>query len=153
MVVVPWQRCCSIYYRPQTKFGESNVFTSVCQEFCPQLMTATETRMVGKRAVCILLECFLADIQIIENTQMLKLKQHENIILLLVMKSAFLVWHVKLTALVQAVTSRGLLWGEIEQFEATYVHKRLGRLHDSHNACYCYSFNFRIKQPLPQWWK
>ena len=46
-------------YRPQTKFGEGNVFTSVCQEFCPQLVAATETLTVGKRAARILVECFL----------------------------------------------------------------------------------------------
>ena len=48
-------------YRPQTKFREGNVFTSVCQEFCPQLMAATETRTVGKRAARILLECLFKD--------------------------------------------------------------------------------------------
>ena len=31
----------------------------MCLWFCPQLVAATETRMVGKRAVRILLECFL----------------------------------------------------------------------------------------------
>ena len=29
-----WQYCH--YYRPQTKLRKGNVFTSVCQEFCPQ---------------------------------------------------------------------------------------------------------------------
>ena len=47
------------FYRPQTKFGEGNVFTSMYQEFCPELAAATETRTVGKRAVRTLLECFL----------------------------------------------------------------------------------------------
>ena len=27
---------CQPYYRPQTKLRKGNVFTSVCQEFCPQ---------------------------------------------------------------------------------------------------------------------
>ena len=44
---------------PATKLGQGNVFSSVCQEFCPQLVAAAETRIVGKRAVRYLLECFL----------------------------------------------------------------------------------------------
>ena len=44
---------------PQTNFGEGKVFTSLCQKFCPQLLAATETRTVVKRAASILLECFL----------------------------------------------------------------------------------------------
>ena len=31
----------------------------MCLWFCPQLVAAAETRTVGKRVVCILLECFL----------------------------------------------------------------------------------------------
>ena len=44
---------------PATKLGQGNIFSSMCQEFCPQLVAAAETRTVGKRAVRILLECFL----------------------------------------------------------------------------------------------
>ena len=41
------------------KLGQGNIFSSVCQEFCLQLVAAAETHTVGKRAVRILLECFL----------------------------------------------------------------------------------------------
>ena len=50
---------------PATKLGQSNIFSSVCQEFCPQLVVAAETHTVGKRAVRILLECFLVKVDLI----------------------------------------------------------------------------------------
>ena len=62
----------NIYYRLQTKLSEGNVFTGVCMSDCsnmfiwgpPQeqhlvVVTETEACKVSKRAVCILMECFL----------------------------------------------------------------------------------------------
>ena len=40
-----------MFLPPATKFGQGSIFISVCQEFCPQLVAAAETRTVGKRAV------------------------------------------------------------------------------------------------------
>ena len=57
----PFRENLIYYCRPQTKFGEGDVFTRGCQEFCPQLVAAVETRTVGKRAAGILLECFLVN--------------------------------------------------------------------------------------------
>ena len=55
----PRLQTCSNLLPPTMKLGQGNIFSSMCQEFCPQLVAAAETRTVGKRAVRILLECFL----------------------------------------------------------------------------------------------
>ena len=45
------------------KFGEGNVFTSVCQEFCPHIVAATETRMVASRRYASYWNAFLLILQ------------------------------------------------------------------------------------------
>ena len=48
-------------YRRQTKLRKGNVFTSVCQEFCPQggVSQGPPSRRLLQRTVRILLECIL----------------------------------------------------------------------------------------------
>ena len=42
----------NLYYRPQQSWGKVMFLH-------PQLVAAAETRTVGKRAICILLQCFI----------------------------------------------------------------------------------------------
>ena len=49
------------FYRPQTKLRKGNVFTSVCQKFCPQNLPdpPPPSRRLLQRTLRILLECIL----------------------------------------------------------------------------------------------
>ena len=45
--------CTSDYYRLQTKLRKGNVFTSVCQEFCPQGREVCIPACMGQGELCI----------------------------------------------------------------------------------------------------
>ena len=65
----------SYIYRLQAKLQKGSVFTSVCQEFCPQgevytpLGTFPPGRWLLQQLVCILLECILVYDNMLKNPQ------------------------------------------------------------------------------------